>query len=687
MRDRRFRVPRSAFRVGRVGMSGARVGVDVGGTFTDLVALEPDGGLRVVKVPSTPEDPARAMLTAFARYGGERPAGEGAGAGSRTLVVHGTTVATNALLERAGARVVLLTTAGFEDLLWLRRQDRPALYDLARDHPPPLVRRDDVVGVVERMGPDGVVLSLTDEEVRRVVTAVVERAPQAVAICLLFAFRHPRHERRLAAALAGALGAVPVVTSHEVLPVFREYERCATTTAEAFLRPHVGAYVTRAAAALAEHGAQLRVMTSTGGALAPTAAALRAATLALSGPAGGVQGARLVGLSVGARDLLTLDMGGTSADAGLVLDGAVFTGAANVVGGVPLAHPAVLVETVSAGGGSIAWVDPGGALRVGPRSAGAVPGPACYSRGGVQPTVTDACMVLGWLDARQPLAGVRLDLAAARRAMATVAPALAGDVERAAAGVVAVATAVMARALKRVSVARGVDPRTMALMPFGGAGPLFGCRLADALGMRRVLVPPHPGVLSALGLAAADELVDRSASLHRRLDQLDAQTLADALAPVVAAVEAELPGGALARFADCRYAGQGYELTVPVTGGEPAALRKAFGVAHRSRYGHGDDTAAIEVVNVRAVARRRAPTPRLAAGGRQGAPAGQRDIVLGSGRVVASVWDLDGAPAGLEIPGPAILAGGDATALVEPGWVARVHESGTLDLTRADGAP
>ncbi len=668
-------------------MTGARLGVDVGGTFTDLVALEPDGSLGVAKIPSTPADPARAMLTAHRHYRDDRAAGAGAGADMATLVVHGTTVATNALLERTGARVVLLTTAGFEDLLWLRRQDRPALYDLARDHPPPLVARDDVLGVVERMGPEGVVVSLTDEEVRRVVAGVAERAPQAVAICLLFSFRHPGHERRLAGALAAALGATPVVTSHEVLPVFREYERCATTTAEAFLRPHVGAYVSRAAAALAERGAQLRVMTSTGGALTPTAASVRAATLALSGPAGGVLGARLVGLAVGARDLLTIDMGGTSADAGLVLDGAVFTGASNAVGGVPLAHPAVLVETVSAGGGSIAWVDAGGALRVGPRSAGAVPGPACYGRGGDQPTVTDACLILGWLDAGQPLAGVRLDPAAARRAMATLAPALSGDVERAAAGVVAVATAVMARALKRVSVARGVDPRTMALVPFGGAGPLFGCRLADALGMRRVLIPPHPGVLSALGLAAADELVERSASVHRALDQLDAEALAGALAPVVAAVEAELPGGALARFAECRYAGQGYELTVPVPDGDPVALREAFGVAHRSRYGHADHAAAIEVVNVRAVARRPAPTPRLRAGGRRAAPVGQRDITLGPGRAAASIWELDNTPAGLEIAGPAILAGGDATALVEPGWVGRVHPSGALDLARAADAP
>jgi N-methylhydantoinase A len=438
------------------------------------------------------------------------------------LLVHGTTVATNALLERTGARVVLVTTAGFEDLLWLRRQDRAALYDLGRDHPAPLVTRDCVVGVRERSGPDGVVLPLDATDVARTVTRVAALAPEAVAVALLFAFRHPAHERALAQALERALPGVPVVTSHEVLPVFREYERFSTTAAEAFLRPRVGAYVGRAGAAAARYATgALRVMTSAGGTLAPAAAARRAAALALSGPAGGVVGARLAGLAAGERDLLTLDMGGTSADAGVVLDGAVLSQAGNLVGGVPLALPAVLIESVSAGGGSLTWVDDGGALRVGPRSAGAMPGPACYGRGGDRPTVTDACVVLGWLDPGHPLAGVRLDAAAAVRAVGTLAEAVGRDAVGTAAGVVAVATAVMARALKRVSVARGVDPRGLTLVPFGGAGPLFGCALADALGMRKVLIPPHPGVLSACGLAAAAERVDRVASLHRRLAELD----------------------------------------------------------------------------------------------------------------------------------------------------------------------
>ncbi|HEY6223974.1 MAG TPA: hydantoinase/oxoprolinase family protein, partial [Gemmatimonadales bacterium] len=443
-----------------------RVGVDVGGTFTDLVAVAPDGTLQIRKVSSTPEDPSIGLFQAVDALG--VPPGGGA---AIELLVHGTTIATNALLERRGARTVLVTTAGFEDLLWLRRQDRAALYDLGADHPPPLVRREDVVGTVERAGPDGVITPLVDEEVKRVVAAVGAARPEAVAIVLLFAFRHPGHERRLAAALRAALPHLPVVASHEVLPVFREYERCATTSAEAYLRQLVAGYVSRAGAAAASRNvASFRLMTSGGGSVSAGVAAQSAASLALSGPVGGVVGARALGALVGHADLLTLDMGGTSADASLVQGGEAREEGSTVVGGVPLALPAVMIETVSAGGGSIAWVDAAGTLKVGPRSAGAKPGPACFGRGGTEPTVTDACLVLGWLDAEWALAEtVHLDVQAAKRALEPVSRLFGGDVRRASAGIVDVATAVMARALKRVSVARGVDPRRLTFVPFGGA--------------------------------------------------------------------------------------------------------------------------------------------------------------------------------------------------------------------------
>src|SRR6059058_603423 len=362
--------PQSAIANPQWGGGPVRVGVDVGGTFTDLVALAQDGTIEVRKVVTTPDDPTVGLFRALDPLKTPPHPTE--------LLVHGTTIATNALLERRGARVALVTTKGFEDLLWLRRQDRAALYDLARDHAPPLVARSDVVAVAERMGPAGVEEPLSDAEVTRVVAAVQALAPESVAVALLFAFRHPEHERRIAAALRGALGEVPVAASHEVLPVFREFERFSTTTVEAYLRPKVSSYLARLEREARSRIGTLRIMTSTGGTLAPPAAARRAAALALSGPAGGVVGAQLVGAAVGLSELLTLDMGGTSADASLVTGGTAVHEGGGAVAGIPLALPSILIETVSAGGGSIARLDEGGALKVGPQSAGAVPGPACY---------------------------------------------------------------------------------------------------------------------------------------------------------------------------------------------------------------------------------------------------------------------------------------------------------------------
>lgn len=666
---------------------GLRVGVDVGGTFTDLVALAPDGAIAVRKVVTTPADPSSGLFRALDALIAMREPPAPAPAPVE-LLVHGTTIATNALLERRGARVVLVTTGGFEDVLWLRRQDRAALYDLARDHPAPLVARSDVVGVAERMGPAGALEPLDETEVARVVGAVQALTPEAVAVALLFAFRHPEHERRLATALRAALAGVPVAASHEVLPLFREFERTSTTTVEAYLRPKVATYLARLERDIrARPVGTLRVMTSSGGTLPPESAATRAASLTLSGPAGGVVGARLVGAAVGVSDLLTVDMGGTSADASLVSGGRPLADSSASVAGIPLALPAVLIETVSAGGGSIAHVDEGGALKVGPESAGADPGPACYGRGGERPTVTDACLALRWLDAQHPLAdAVRLDRALAERALCALGSALPGGVSDPAAiatGIVAVATAVMARALKRVSVARGLDPRRMALLPFGGAGPLFGCQLADALGMRTVVIPPHPGVLSALGLASAAERVDLFASFHRPLDVLPAEQLGSAFDPLLAEGARQVPRAALLRYADCRFAGQGYEVTVPVTGDDPQRIRDAFLAEHRARFGHAARDQAVEVVNLRVVALREGPLPRFA--GLQRAvqrPGASRPIALRGARLSAAVWALDELAAGVTIAGPAILAGRDATALIEPGWHGTSHPSGAIVVVR-----
>ncbi len=634
-----------------------RVGIDVGGTFTDIVMLAPGGEVRVAKVRSG----AGAVPDEVWR----RTEESAAGASARRQLIHGTTVATNALLERRGARVVLVTTAGFEDLLWLRRQDRAALYDLAADHPPPPVAREDVVGVHERMGPDGVVQALEERELRRVVEEVRRRGPEAVAVSLLFSFRDPEHERRIGQALRGALPDLPVAVSSEVLPVFREYERTSTTAAEAYLQPLVQGYVRSMAEDARGRGfAAFDVMASNGGTLSAEQAGTRATALALSGPAGGVEGARLLGTELGIGELLTLDMGGTSADASLVRDGRPLTERHGSVGGVPLALPHVLIETVGAGGGSVAWVDQGGALRVGPRSAGARPGPACYGLGGEEATVTDAAVVLGWLGRDHPLAGeLVLDPDLAREAVDAVARAADVPRDRCAEGIIEIATATMVRALRRVSVERGIDPRRMALVAFGGAGPLFACRMADSLGMTRAVIPPHPGVFSALGLAAAPAKIERTASVHRGAVPSEGRELERVFADLASAVARDLPGAALQRVADCRYPGQGYEVAVPA----PPALEglpEAFHAAHRERYGHADPARAVEVVNARVVATKPGPPVilRRGAGGADGA--------------------LEDLAPGTEVRGPATLSGRDATARIEAGWTARVHPTGALIVER-----
>lgn len=641
-----------------------RFGVDVGGTFTDVVAVSPAGGVAVGKVRSVPGGVSPEVWGVLERLG-PGPSGSAA-------LVHGTTVATNALLERRGGRVVLVTTAGFEDLLWLRRQDRAGLYDLARHHPPPVVAREDVIGVAERIGATDVVTALTAAEVRRVVEEVRARAPDAVAVALLFAFRDARHEAALATALRTALPDTPIAASAEVLPVFREYERTCTTAAEAYLRPNVSGYLRRMGGAAAERGiAEFRVMASNGGTLSVAQAGERAASLALSGPAGGVEGARLVGAALGFDDLLTIDMGGTSADASIVLGGWPLVQAAGAVGGIPLTLPHVLIETVGAGGGSIAWVDRGGALRVGPRSAGAVPGPACYAAGGEDATVTDAAVVLGWLGGEQRLADdLALDPQLGRRAVAQVARQAGLSVARCAEGIIEVANAAMVRALRRVSVERGVDPRRMTLVAFGGAGPMFVCRMAASLGMDRALIPPHAGVLSALGLASAPAKLEFTASLHRRADDLGRRQLDAAFGPLEAEARAALPGAVLERRADGRYPGQGYELTVPAEADGPATAR-AFHRIHRDRFGHADERRAVELVNVRVVATRAAAaTVRLEPLGTPGSPR-------------APLPD-----AGAVVEGPATVALPDCTLRIEAGWRGTAHATGAIVLQgRRTGRP
>jgi N-methylhydantoinase A len=658
-------------------VNAARVGIDVGGTFTDLVALDARG-VRVVKVPSTPDAPDRGLWKAY---------DAAALASPPDALVHGTTVATNALLERKGARVVLVVTAGFEDLLALARQDRAALYDLTRHHPPPLVPRDRVVGVRERMGPAGVVVPLTDDAVAETVRRVRALEPEALGLSLLFGFLHPEHERTLATALRAALPGVPVVVAHETVPRVREYERTGTVAAEAFLRPRVGGYVDGVARAAAAKGiAAPRVFASNGGALRADLAALRAASLALSGPAGGVRGAALVGAASGIDDLLTLDMGGTSADASVVRAGEAELRAHGEVAGVPLAVPHLAIETVSAGGGSIAWLDSGGALRVGPESAGAVPGPACYGLGGAEPTVTDAYVVLGWIPSDRPLAGtivLRRDRALA--VVSALAARAALDPAACALGIVRVAEASMARALRRVSVERGVDPSALTLLAFGGAGPLAACALAELLGVPRVLLPPHAGALSALGIAAANDTVEYAGPVH--VSAAGWERVAVPLArDLEARVLADLPGAAVDFVAECRYARQGYELDVPVHPGAWSAVTADFHAVHERAYGYRDPGSGVDVIALRAVGRVRARIPAIGPARPAAVGATSRlHIRLENGLVDAAGYEWEALVAGQTLAGPAVVEGTSATALVLPGWVGRVNGIGAIVVER-DGA-
>ena len=713
-----------------------RLGVDVGGTFTDVVTVDGAGRVTIAKVPSTPRDQSVGVLAGWGALaaGLRPPAGPGDAtpapidadpessthASAVVVFAHGTTVATNALLERRGGRTALVTTEGFRDVLEIGRQERASLYDLTRHKAPPLIPRDLRFTVRERTGPDGVITPLEPASLAAAVDAVAAAGVDAVAVCLLFGFLHPEHERAVGAALRARLPGVAVSLSSEVLPEFREYERFSTTVADAYLRPRLSDYLRRLEARAAAAGLpEPLVMQSSGGVADAGTAARHPARFVLSGPAGGVVGASYVAGLSGFGDVLTFDMGGTSTDVAPVVGGRVQLTTESVVAGVPLRLPMVDVHTVSAGGGSIAWVDDGGALRVGPRSAGAEPGPACYGRGGTEPTVTDANLLLGALpDGARLGAGedgssgdgsggavtLRRDLAEA--ALARLGERLGLTAAEAALGVVRVADTEMVRALRVISVERGLDPRDFALVAFGGAGGLHACALAEDLGCRTVLVPRAAGVLSALGLAISDVRHDHVAAFLRTVDD-DGAALEPALAETFAQVEAEaraaLDGARLERFADLRYAGQSFEVTVP--GGSVAELVPAFHAAHERRYGHRIDDEPVEIVAVRVVATQPGVVPDLREGSPDGdgpgagtgaeagagavvggaGPKATREILLPDGAVVAAVHHRESMGVGARVTGPAVVDFPEATCLVRPGWAGAVDQVGTLVLRREEG--
>ncbi|MDP9477726.1 MAG: hydantoinase/oxoprolinase family protein [Actinomycetota bacterium] len=658
-------------------MSDTRLGVDVGGTFTDLVALS-EGGVTTAKVPSTPRDQSVGVMNAVGASGVE--------ADALDALAHGMTVATNALLERRGARTALVTTEGFRDVLEIARQNRPSLYDLAQDRPPTLVPRELRFTLKERMGPEGEIEPLDEAGLEEVISAIERAEVEAVAVCLLFAFMHPEHERRIGEALREALPEVHVSLSSEVLPEFREYERFSTTAADAYLAPKLAAYLKNLAGKVEDAGMPTPlIMQSAGGVVGIEDAVDDAAAFTFSGPAGGVVGAAHVGDLSGYRDVLTFDMGGTSTDVAPVIGGEVQTTTETVIAGVPIRVPMVDVHTVSAGGGSVAWADAGGALRVGPHSAGAEPGPAGYDKGGEEPAVTDANLFLGYLADRAELGGeVVLRRELSEKALEGLGKKIGLDALESALGILRVADAEMTRALRVISVERGLDPREFALLAFGGAGGMHACRLAEELGIRTVLVPRAGGVLSALGLAISDLRRDYVSPYLANLADVNVRELKETFEGMEGVAAKDLDGPRYTRRADLRYRGQSFELTVEAQRPlEVDKLEECFHAAHEQRYGYRMEDEPVELVNLRLTATVPVDKPELKETQPKGeAEVGRRRSNFDGEWQEVPILDRERMGRGSEVEGPAIVEFKESTCVVSPGWHGQVDGVGTLVLER-----
>ena len=676
------------------------IGVDIGGTFTDIVCRGPGAPMRALKLPTTPGDPSRAVMQAL----GELSDRFGIEPAAIVRFLHGTTIATNAVLERRGAKMGLIASHGFRDVLEIGYQLRKDLYRVILEPAAPVfvapgrLRRE----AIEQISARGeVIIPLDEDSVCRAADELAAEGVQAIAVCYLFSFLYPAHEQRTRELIAVRYPGMLVSLSSEVDPAFREYERTVATAFDAYMKPVVGRYLDRLAAGLAAAGvaAPLQVMQSRGGLAGIEVARQRPVRLFLSGPAAGVIGGAMVGRSVGRLDLITIDVGGTSSDIALVEDGEPVIRAEGNIGGYAVRVPMVDVNAIGAGGGSIAWLDGAGGLRVGPHSAGADPGPACYGQSGEEPTVTDASVVLGWLDpARFAGGAVRLDPACAREAIERrIARPLGLTPEEAALGIHRVVNAAMVEGIRLVTVRRGIDPRRFALVALGGAGPLHATALAAELGIGCILVPLRPGVLSAAGLLAAAVEHEVAAAFPAPLRGLDFVRVREALESLDARCAAlmakeSLRGQAVTiRYAaDVWYIGQSYHLEVPLhpDAAEPlAALERDFRLLHDRIYGHSTGAPAA-IVNLRSVHRAGGADCLDEGGWRplQGDPRKpSRPIrVVGESKPVrAAIYDRSAMPAGMTLAGPAIIEQDDTTTVIEPAWRASVLESGTLLLERS----
>ncbi len=655
------------------------LGVDVGGTFTDAVLFD-GAAVHTAKSPTTPGEESEGVLAAISAVI------ESAGASTADVkrFVHGMTVGTNALLEERGARTVLVTTDGFQDVLEIGRQDRPELYNLCAPKPAPLAAPGDRVGAGGRIGPEGEVEPLPQDEPGRIAGAIEDLHPESVAVCLLFSYVDPSHEKRIAGEIRDRLRDVHVSVSHEVLPRFREYERTSTTVVDAYLSPLLGAYLSRLADAAGEEGLpDPEIMRSSGGVAPWREAASQGAWSVLSGPAGGAVGAGLVARLSGDGDAVGLDMGGTSCDVCVIEEGRVQVTETREISGRVIQLPMVDVHTVGAGGGSVGWVDHGGALRVGPRSAGADPGPACYGRGGTEATVTDANLVLGRLAAESSLAGgVELDPDAAAHAVRALGERLGLGETDAAMGIITLANSEMVRALRVVTVNRGIDPRDFALLPFGGAGPMHAAELATEMGMKRLISPRASGVLSALGLLASARRRDTARTVMMGADELDEGRIAEAVSELRRTVAEGMANPAETVSYELRYEGQSFELSVEA-GPKPerAELVDAFARAHEERYGFKVAEAPVELVAIRLALSEDASEPALVAG-EADFEEGSRRVYLGGKWRDAFVGRGEPAEAAT-FEGPAVLELLESTLVLPPAWRAEVDSHGSIVAERS----
>jgi len=658
------------------------IGVDVGGTFTDVVLLA-DGELTTTKVPTT-TDQSEGVMQGLTR------ACSAADVEPREIEAfsHAMTVSVNALLEEAGATTALVTTEGFRDVLEIGRQDRPALYDLNAEKPTPLVPRHRRFELDERATTKGIERPVDDSEVNALASELADGEIESVAVCLLHAYGHPENEKRVAERLRDRL-AVPVSASHEVLSEFREYERTSTTVVDAYVRPPIQRYLSRLDERAAEFGVPTpRIMQSNGGIADSATVRERAVTTVLSGPAAGVISANAV--ETDCAGLITFDMGGTSSDVSLVREGGAEITTDAEIDGRPIGTPMVDVHTVGAGGGSIGWVDAGGALRVGPESAGATPGPAAYGRGGTVPTVTDADLVLGYIGDNAELGGdLSLDVEAARKALGSLAEkADLADALAAARGVYRVANANMTRAIRAVTVERGHDPRQFGLCAFGGAGPMHAAPIAETLGVESIVVPYASGVRSAFGLLSADEKHDAARTVRTPLSELGAETIDETLSTLrsevlsrIAATETE---PTVEYAADLRYSGQSFELTVPVSRPvDTETVRAAFHDAHESTSGYRMDEP-VECVTLRATAVAEREPPAVDYEPEGPARIGSREAFFDGEFVATPIYNRDGLGVDQSVDGPAVLEADESTTVVPPDWTATVSADGTLRLTRED---